>query len=91
MFDNHIQNIWVAQRKREEEKNNEIGGGSNKGGGERIEECGEEGDGEGGEEDAGIEGWKRKEEEQGTGSAVYRLSRMSQQNKQETKTEEMKW
>lgn len=40
MFDNHIQNIWVAQRKRGEEKNKEIEG--EKEGATRVEEKGAE-------------------------------------------------
>ena len=46
MFDNHIQNIWVAQRKRGEEKNKEIEEeGKGEEGVERKSRWGTEGEG----------------------------------------------
>lgn len=72
----------LAQRKREEEKNKEIGEGEQGGGGivrRRItRQTGREGGGEGNTE-GWIGGWQRKEEQE-TGSAVYPLSSMRQQN-----------
>ena len=76
LFDNHIQNICVAQMKRGGEKNREIGGRGEGREGEKVEREREEGRGGGGGRDEEVD----RTEERGEG-AVQCLSWMSQQNK----------